>query len=308
MLETQSPALTFAQDVLPQDPSVPHWPPYYPPEAYTFPTDDGPRLEYTFREPTPEAVVIPDPHVAPFQFSSSSLSAALSDPPRPHRPLPPISAVNTPELVVQDTFNDSERQPSLSPLSQCNGIPEMNDVLMSLDDGSQRSMIQQAPLNIGILQPPYSPDRFQVPPLPDYGFYYSASPISITTELSRVLEPFSIDLWKARGVPDFDFDSPRSIFEGFASANDYQEDYSSSASTPFFLTNQLSPTSSPNPISPVDLPAPDLPSGGSLLFSPADGAQGNGVCRTKKTTSRKHKPSMKPQVATRLSSMLSLSE
>ncbi|KAG6814035.1 hypothetical protein H0H92_003885 [Tricholoma furcatifolium] len=52
--------------------------PYYPPEAYpSHPDGEAPVLHVSFRSPTPELPII-TPDVAPFQFSSSSLCAALS--------------------------------------------------------------------------------------------------------------------------------------------------------------------------------------------------------------------------------------
>ncbi|KAF8971449.1 hypothetical protein BDZ97DRAFT_1786576 [Flammula alnicola] len=281
-----------------------HWPPYYPPEAYpTFPTDEDSSTVRTFREPTPAALDIPDPNVAPFQFSSSSLSAALSDPPRPPPPLPPVSVSNTPELLVQDIPNDPERQPSLSPLSQYNGIPEMNDVLMALDDYPQEPMDQRN-LEASITQLPYDPDTFNIGRLSDSSFYTSASPIFIPSELSRTFDPLQFSIWKPRTVPEIDFDnSPRSIVDSHSILNDGHDDLSSASSTPFIFSTPLSPNSSPNPGSLMDLPNAEQP---SLLFAPPNESHFNHLRRTRKINSRKPKPSMKISLATRLSSVLPL--
>ncbi|KDR84868.1 hypothetical protein GALMADRAFT_217949 [Galerina marginata CBS 339.88] len=286
-----------------EEPTQVHWPPYYPPEAYpTFPIDEDHRPSHLFRDPTPEALDIPDPKVAPFQFSSSSLSAALSDPPRPPPPLPPVSVFSTPELLIHDIQTDTERQPSLSPLSQCNGIPEMNDILMPLDGCGQLAMDQT--------QIPYESDTFHSFPLrqPSDPVYYSASPISITSEISRTtLDPLiNFSFWKPR-MMEYDFDSPRSAFDG-SLFNDGHDELSSSSSTPYIFSSSLSPTSSPLPTSLLDLPNAEQPSSSSLLFSPANDVSPGNTRRPRKTTSsRKPKPTIKVPVATRLSSTLPLS-
>lgn len=269
---------------------------YYPPEAYPiFSIDEDPRTQRTFREPTPEILQIPDPIVAPFQFSSSSLSAALSDPPRPPPPLPPVSAFNTPELLVQDIPNDPDRQPSLSPLSQCNGIPEMDDILMSLEDYSQESMGQQSSKTSFSQLPSYEIDSFNFGPLPEYALSSSASPISTQPDLARTLDPLRLTFWKPRGQSD-EFYSPSVI-------NDAE--LSSASSTPFIFSSNLSPNSSPQSISLVDLPATEQLSSNSLLFSQGESRM-NHVRRARKSTSKKPKPILKPSLATRLSSTLPL--
>jgi len=271
-----------------------HWPPYYPPESYpTFSIDEDPRTQRPFREPTPETLNIPDPIVAPFQFSSSSLSAALSDPPRPPPPLPPVSAFNTPELLVQDIPSDPDRQPSLSPLSQSNGIPEMDDVLMSFY--SQESIEQQSSKTSLSQLPPYETDAFHFGHFTEYALSSSASPISTQPELARTLDPLRLTIWKARGQID-EFYSPSVI-------NDAE--LSSASSTPFIFSSNLSPNSSPQSISLLDLPATEHPSSNSLLFSPPESRM-NHARRARKSTSKKPKPILKPSLATRLSSTLPL--
>ncbi|KAH9487048.1 Transcription factor MYB3R-4 [Psilocybe cubensis] len=277
------------------------WPPYYPPEAYpTFPVDGESSGDIVFREPSPEVVQQPDPKVAPFQFSSSSLLTALSDPPRPHAPLPPISAVNTPELVQYDIPNESERQPSLSPLSQCNAIPDMNDILMSLEDYTQGS-IAQLPSENSASQITYDIESYNKLPQFTFGDIYTASPFTIPTELSRP-EHYN---FKPVHIPKL-FDSPHSIYGGVL-----YEETSSASSTPYVLSSSLSPTSSPLPATLLDLPNSEQPSSNSLLFSPADGprttSMSAGIRRSRKNTSRKNKPIIKVQVTTRLSSTLPLS-
>ena len=265
------------------------WPTYYPLEVYsTFPQEDGLLFDRPFREPTPEALNIADPNIAPFQFSSSSLSAALSDPPRPATALPPLSAVNTPDLVP----------PSLSPLSQCDGIPEVNDILMSFDNLSNQSMDQEG-MDTSIPSITYEYDHIDNMGFnpSDYSSYFSASPISISSEITRISDP-SQNLWKPRNMSEFDLEnSPFSVFNS-----------SSTSSTPYILSSPLSLTSSPHTPSSVDLPMGEQPSSNSLLFSPPYEPHASTAPRPKKATSvrKRSKTSLKAASASRLSSTLSI--
>jgi hypothetical protein len=287
-------------------PLIAEWPPYYPPEAYsTFPQQDGLHFERPFREPTPEVLDIPDPNIAPFQFSSSSLSAALSDPPRHARALPPLSVVNTPDLVPPVPLNDYERQPSLSPLSQCDGIPEVNDILMSIDEFSNQTMDQHG-MEISIPSITYESDHMDnigFNPT-DYPSYFSASPISISSEITRITDP-SQNLWKPRNMCEIESDN--SPFSVFGVLNDGHES-SSTSSTPYILSSPLSLTSSPYASSAVDLPMGEQPSSNSLLFSVPNEPHANTAPRPKKATSvrKRSKASLKAASASRLSSTLSL--
>lgn len=231
---------------------------------------------------TPALLERPNPEGAPFQFSSSSLSAALSDPPR-HHPLPPS---DTPELS-QDTLDAN-----LSPLSP---LPEIHDVLMSPNDSPYEPQLE-----VEVSQP-YEDSFFF--PITDRFQYIS--PISFPTELSH--DNIFQEMWKMRGTEEIEFDSPRSVLDGLVNFADFQDTLSSPLSTPystpFFHSNPLSPTSSPNPISFVDLPNAELPSAGSLLFSPTVHPRRP----AKKISLRKHKSTMKIPLLTRLSSSLPLS-
>jgi hypothetical protein len=269
------------------------WPPYYPPEAYTTLTSadyvHGSTNDRAFNALTPPLPERPNPEGAPFQFSSSSLSAALSDPPRSVQPLPPHSTSDTPELS-QDTLDEPT---NLSPLSH---FPEMQDVLMSPDDSPYESQFQ-----VEVSQPPYEDPFFLS--ITD-GFQYT-SPITFPSELSH--DNIFQEMWKMRGTEEIEFDSPRSVLDGLVNFADFHDNLSSPMSTPystpFFHTNSLSPTSSPNPVTFVDLPNAELPSTGSLLFSPPIHPRRP----TKKIASRKHKITMKIPSVTRLSSSLPLS-
>lgn len=293
------------QSVLLQE-EVPHthWPPYYPPEAYTTLFDDDHQpAESTFREPSPEVLHIPDPQIAPFQFSSSSLSAALSDPPRPPPPLPPLSAFNTPELLVYDIPNDAERQPSLSPLSQCDVIPEMSeDTLMTLGSYTEGAIEQGS--QISVPQLPFTPDLFNTLRQLSDCEVYTASPFMVSSNVLRSHD--SSYIWKPRGIPA-DYDSPRSTFNG-SILYEAHDDFSSASSTPYlYSTSPLSPGTSPLPATLLDLPNTEQPSSTSLLFSPPNEHRPPSIRRPRKHTSRKSKPTLKPPVTTRLSSTLPLS-
>ena len=280
------------------------WHPYYPLEAYsTFPHENGLQFDRPFREPTPEALNITDPNIAPFQFSSSSLSAALSDPPRPAPALPPLSAVNTPDLVPPVQLNDCERQPSLSPLSQCDGIPEVNDILMSFDNLSSQAMNQEG-MEFSIPSITYECDHMENMGFnpTDYSSYFSASPISISSEITRISDA-SQNLWKPRNMCEVELDN--SPFSVFGLLHDGHNS-SSTSSTPYILSSPMSLTSSPQPLSAMDLPVGEQPSSNSLLFSPPNEPHASTAPRPKKATSvrKRSKASLKAASASRLSSTL----
>ena len=281
------------------------WPTYYPLEAYsTFPQENGLLFDRPFREPTPEALNITDPNIAPFQFSSSSLSTALSDPPRPAPALPPLSAVNTPDLVPPDQLNDCERQSSLSPLSQCDGIPEVNDILMSFDNLSNQAMDHEDMDIPSITYECDHVDNMGFNPA-DYSSYFSASPISISSEITRISDP-SQNLWKPRNMPEIDLEN--SPFSVFGLLHDGHNS-SSTSSTPYILSSPISLTSSPHtPSTTVDLPMGEQPSSNSLLFSPPYEPHASTAPRPKKATSlrKRSKASLKAASASRLSSTLSI--
>ena len=282
------------------------WPHYSPLEAYsTFCQEDGLLFDLPFREPTPELLNIADPNIAPFQFSSSSLSEALSDPPRPAPALPPLSAVNTPELIPTVQLNDCERQSSLSPLSQCDGIPDVNDILMSFDNLSNQAMDQED-MDISIPSISYECDHLDNKGFSpaDYSSYFSASPISISSEITRVSDP-SQNLWKPRNMSEIDLEnSPFSVFGLLQDGHNS----SSTSSTPYILSSPISLTSSPYTPSVVDLPVGEQPSSNSLLFSPPYDPHASTAPRPKKAISirKRSKTSLKAASASRLSSKLSI--
>jgi len=201
-------------------------------------------------------------------------------------------------------LNDCERQSSLSPLSQCDGIPEVNDILMSFDNLSSQAMDQEG-MEIPIPSITYECDHMDnmgVNPA-DYSSYFSASPISISSDITRISD-LSQNLWKPRSTSEFDLDN--SPFSVFGLLNDGHNS-SSTSSTPYILSSPMSLTSSPHTSSAMDLPVGEQPSSNSLLFSPYE-PHASTAPRPKKATSvrKRSKASLKAASASRLSSTLSI--
>ncbi|EAU93219.2 hypothetical protein CC1G_10287 [Coprinopsis cinerea okayama7 len=119
-----------------------NWPPYYPPEMYPLPSSGESSHTHVIRESTPEHHVTVSPHVAPFNFSSSSLSTALSAPLR-SKPLPSDNSDAVRPSHHRPLFH-SQSQPqsqATSPLI-LNGTINTNtqDIVMSQDDTIDTTM------------------------------------------------------------------------------------------------------------------------------------------------------------------------
>lgn len=111
-----SPAIFHTPLLSLPSPSEPEWgPPYYPPEAYPSFADNSPESHEHFRLPTPQELspVSPQIDIPPFQFSSSSLSAALSDPSPSTQVLPSLLATEADGF--QDQYRDLDPYSSGSP-------------------------------------------------------------------------------------------------------------------------------------------------------------------------------------------------
>lgn len=224
--------------------------------------------------------------MAPFQFSSSSLSAALSDPPKLPKPLPPLTGQAFSQL-------DLEPQPSLSPLPIQNSIPDINfgepilDILLGTD---------HHPGDF-----PSSPYRHLLSGLDtakiDQTAFNSISPISLPTDISVQSDNGE---WQSPGLSEMFF----SLFEPSSSQSsagyDAQEEFSSASSTPFAFSSSLSPTSSPGMVSPLELPPNESSTSGSLLFSQSNSPNSG---RARRLTPKRISKLLK-QTPTRLSSML----
>jgi myb proto-oncogene protein/Myb-like DNA-binding protein BAS1 len=258
----------FQVDVLHQQS---HWPPYYPPEAYSYLShEDNATSDPGFRELTPE-VVSHSPHEAPFNFSSSSLSAALSDPPRIPMSLPPTTECD-PSASVELGYQDIHHQMSLDDLpvhleeGQCHLSLILSRPCLGAEGGAQ--------YNVSLFSPPIDTIRSMTN---DGWDNFPADFLSLP-----VNEPFSLQ------VLDGLFTDPN------------LSDVSSTLSTPSHFPTSLSAVSSPNGDSPVELPGNDPRVVTSLL--PADSRK-----QPPRTSSKKvPKKYVKPQGPARLSSMLAL--
>jgi myb proto-oncogene protein/Myb-like DNA-binding protein BAS1 len=253
------------------DSVVDMWPPYFPPEAYPI---HGSSLSpsHSFQVPSPQLVPV-SPNIAPFQFSSSSLSTALSAPPRLPRPLPPVS--NEPPLMAleleSDLFSSTGHTPSVEQLR------ENDDSLMSLDDPllsttTEAALPPMEHFTATLLPPVFTPPLLQQPiSLHPSHPSIPISPPSHSTDMDQ----FQVsDIWKSPG-PLIDFlaplleQSPQSNKDNNLQMDANFDDFSSTSSTPCLFSSSLSATSSPNVSSPVDLPGSEQSgsSTGSLLFS-----------------------------------------
>ncbi|KAJ7139721.1 hypothetical protein C8R44DRAFT_765255 [Mycena epipterygia] len=276
----------YLDEQLSQNDSLPLgeiWPVYYPPEAYPSVLGDEPSQEHSFREATPQ---MPDsPEVPPFQFSSSSLSAALSDPPRTSLPLPPVPD----EEAFDKNPRDSEPEPfastSYSPPHH-HGTPYEPDTVSP----AELSIYHRANTQIETFAKPVSPriSDFPSPPASSRSSSLWRSPNISSTD--------SLPLPNETRPPGRTFDHTPldTSFGPYAS---------SSSSSPFAPPSSLSPADSPIPCSPVELPPIEHFPAESLLFSPSPYYR---TAPSKRQKVRARKPP-KPLGESRLSSLLPLS-
>ncbi|KAF7367282.1 hypothetical protein MSAN_00790200 [Mycena sanguinolenta] len=261
----------------------PYYPdaPYFPPEAYpsVLSTEELSHVGHSFREPTPQ---MPDsPEVPPFNFASSSLSAALSDPPRTSLPLPPVPD----EEPLDNNQGGLEPEPvastSHSPLLYSESVPYTLDTISPAQLSLRPSLFETLAT------------RSQPPPL----CRCPSPPASSSSSSPR---------WRSPAVsPSTDYlplpDDSR-LLGRTSSVGPYT---SSSSSSPFAPPSSLSPADSPIPCSPVDLPQTDpstdhLPVD-SLLFSSSHYR----IAPSKREKKSKPRKPPKPLGELRLSSLLS---
>lgn len=253
--------------------------PYYPPEAYPcFPGEESSGLNVSFREPTPEAPI--PPHVAPFQFSSSSLSAALSDPPQNSRSLPTIyESESSPSTAFPDpshdigNLEDFDHQPLLDDFSLFEPDSDLSQIFLGVhfdaDGVFHYPQGDLPPIHSSIDANHHDPwDQFP----PDI---FSTSSPSIQLP-SHGLDASPID---HTPIPD----NP-----------------SSTLSTPFNFSLSLSDLHSPNPSTPIEI-FDDEDSDEPVPFVPDPRLQ-----LPKRASRRLLKKTIRPQGPTRLSSMLAL--
>ncbi|KAG5648246.1 hypothetical protein DXG03_006204 [Asterophora parasitica] len=241
--------------------------PYYPPEAFTcHPHGEG----SAFREPTPDVQVI-TPNVAPFQFSSSSLSAALADVPRISRPLPAIyeseHAVGAvPNPGQDDAFHHMPDRTSLDGFYEPGG--DLSQIFLGVGFDEH-----------GVF---HYPEADKIAP--------------VSTDSTPELEA---DVWSF--MPDV-FHSPAATQLPLQGSDIGPPDNMASAlSTPFHnFSISLPEPSTPNPSSPVDLP--------SNLFSNNDQPKSTTVVAPTRRSQRvrKGRKPENPEKPYRLSSSLPL--
>lgn len=241
---------------------IPEWP-YYPPEAYPGLSCSG---STSFRESTPEVVPVSSADVAPFQFSSSSLSAALSDPPRFHQPLPPETPPN--ELDA-DFITGSSSQP-LSSHSLCHhpSFQGFVDLPMLLD-----SPPTPADTHISHVDSPSVPYAHREDATGTHAMCIDG-PIAIQPSpngsmLNTLLQDNSTNSPPASSLDQLYPYNPiaYSSPSGTLPPEHLYDDLSSASSSPFEQLVSLSPTTSPSSVSSVELPSTELNYPASLLFS-----------------------------------------
>lgn len=238
-LDTSSPLSSQLPPRLgtPQEPDITQWTlpyPYYPPEAYPgFQADEGSGSNHTFREPTPEISTV-SPHVAPFQFSSSSLSAALSDVTQTSRPLVTIYESEQSNAIPPSSHDDTP-QNLINQLSQGNfSLPFEHDENLS------RIFLEAHFDTHGVFHYPES-NNHALSPTNDRVLDIEEDPWELDTDIFA--SPASTQL-PLHGS-DISID------------NAALDNMSSTLSTPFHFSLSLSDPSTPNTSSPVDLPQND---------------------------------------------------
>ncbi|TFK41278.1 hypothetical protein BDQ12DRAFT_704016 [Crucibulum laeve] len=276
---------------------------YYPPESYVgFPSEATSDIAYIFRQPGIEEVRPVHAQVAPFQVSStSSLSAALSDPPPVHQPLPPVS-------ILPEDRSETASSSSLWSSPAFSSAAEMSqDGAMALDDFQDEGLPYLGQMFTHHQQPNFNQQYYQ-PSIRESGMYSSISPISYPdTPLPDSPQFFHSDGSWAKSPSTH----LMAIFEQLPHMaptppiTEHPDNQSSTASTPYHHFTSLSPTPSPNPGSLIELPLPEQPAQRSLLFSTHHGTASQPI-RRRKTTSKRNTKLSQIKPGGRLSSALTL--
>lgn len=276
-----------------------NWSPF--PEHFPIQLEDPFPLSNVFCFPASQA----DVQNAPFRFSSSSLSAALSDPQQYIALPPPL-----PNLV-EDRCDQEFPSSSVSPASPNNDlISGIEDQPMSLCDistfrdsldldrifsqvGSNSPAIhndQAFDINGATVSPLFSPqDMSQPSALPLQGSPWTPSTPFEAFGLSPIEQPHQLQ-----------------HYGGFSCEDGLYDDISSTTSTPINFVSPLSPTSSPSAISPIDLPPSDLHTTGSLLFSPTQRPRESSLDIPRRPRRTMVRRMLKPPGTTRLSANLAI--
>ena len=239
------------------------WSPFYVTEHFTTPVEDSYPLSNGFCLSVPQS----DVQNAPFQFSSSSLSAALSDPQQHNilpSPLPNLiedyrdpdfpSTSVSPASPNNDLISNIEDQPMvMCDTSTFHDSLELGHIFSQVNFNSPSLHNDQAlDVNGATVSPLFSPqDMSQPSALPPQGSPWTPSSPFDIFGFSPVEQPHQLH-----------------HFGNFSYEDGVFDDLSSTSSTPINFISSLSPTSSPGAISPIELPSNDLHTTGSLLFSP----------------------------------------
>ncbi|KAJ7275469.1 hypothetical protein B0H12DRAFT_262176 [Mycena haematopus] len=249
---------------------IPELWPYYPPEAYpsVLGNDELSHAEHSFRESTPQ---MPDsPEVPPFNFASSSLSAALSDPPRTSLPLPPVPD----EDPLDNNQGRLEPEPvastSHSPLLYTESVPYTLNTISPAQLSLRPSLFETLAAHT------------QPPPL----CRCPSPPASSNSSSPRWRSPAVSPSTDYLPLPD-DSRPPGRAFDHAPSDACGGAYASSSSSSPFAPPSSLSPADSPIPCSPVELPPTEHLPIDSLLFSSSHYYSVAPSKREKKTKTRK---------------------
>ncbi|KAM6498005.1 hypothetical protein JOM56_005953 [Amanita muscaria] len=284
-------------------PSPVNWLTFYTPEQYQVPLEDPCELSNDICLPVPQT----DVQNAPFQFSSSSLSAALSD---PHQFS--ISPIMSPHLV-EERCDHGLPSSSVSPANESRDLTSGNEdqPMILCDVSAFRESLELGRIfsQVGFnspaihndqsldvnhpgpaVSPLFSPhDMTQPSALPSQGSPWTPSSPFELFGLSPIEQPHQLQQYQSMSCEE-------SLYDEFSSTH----------STPVNLLSSLSPASSPGAISPIDLPTSDPQTAGSLLFSPTQKNREPNYDthgRPRKSVIRR---ALKPRGAARLSASLAL--
>ncbi|KAK7064591.1 transcriptional activator Myb [Favolaschia claudopus] len=266
--------------------------PYYPPEAYhSFLAGEELMLASpSFRVATPR---MPEtPKVPPFNFASSSLSAALSDPPPTSMPLPPVPEEEPPN-ADQDlefdfpAFASTSHSPPRPP-EPPDPIPYTLQTISPAQLTLRPPRVETVP---AIVRPPS-------PRAAEY-----RSPVISDTSSPRWRSP-NIFSSANSSLPDEHRASPPILFDHASPATSAGQDPESSSPSPFVPPSSLSPTDSPIPCPDMELPPIETLPVNSLLFSSSPYYRLAPSKREKRSRIRKPPKALGE---TRLSSLLPLS-
>ncbi|KAK7028980.1 hypothetical protein VNI00_014690 [Paramarasmius palmivorus] len=232
--------------------------PYYPPESYPLFNEAGPMS--SFREPTPELPASqPVSYPPPMHFSSSSLIAALSDP--TPQPSPSSSYLEPPADSSCGSSPIAQHSPMLSESPYQASPAEITDNPMLLDNLAQTTFLEFDFSSFYMAEEPFvshEPGIFTAPL--DSSGAYSMPDQEMCVQVHKA--PIVAQLEEAplydrqAGSPFSDISPEMNLVE-----------MSSASCSPEERLSQLSPTSSPGSVAPVDLPANDSIPSSSLLFA-----------------------------------------